>query len=142
MTSPGVINWLRIAFIAMIWGGAFMVVRMALRDFQPLTLAAGRITIGAIALYGLMRWRGIALPSFNRHRPLALCPSGRAAVQRNPLRAAQLGPTTCPLRLCRHDHGSAAYFRFAAGSFLCAGRADLSHANSSALAWASWAPCS
>jgi hypothetical protein len=39
MTSPGVINWLRIAFIAMIWGGAFMVVRMALRDFQPLTLA-------------------------------------------------------------------------------------------------------
>ncbi|MDP4064634.1 hypothetical protein IMCC1933_05020 [Rhodobacteraceae bacterium IMCC1933] len=41
-----------------------MVVRMALRDFQPLTLAAGRITIGAIVLYGLMRWRGIALPSF------------------------------------------------------------------------------
>ena len=64
MTSPGVINWLRIAFIAMIWGGAFMVVRMALRDLQPLTMAAGRITIGAIALYGLMRWRGIALPSF------------------------------------------------------------------------------
>ena len=64
MTSPGVINWLRIAFIEMIWGGAFMVVRMALRDFQPLTLAAGRITIGAIALNGLMRWRGIALPSF------------------------------------------------------------------------------
>ena len=63
MTSPGVINWLRIAFIAMIWGSAFMVVRIALRDFEPLTLAAGRITIGAIALYGLMRWRGIALPS-------------------------------------------------------------------------------
>ena len=63
MTSPGVINWLRIAFIAMICGSAFMVVRIALRDFEPLTLAAGRITIGAIALYGLMRWRGIALPS-------------------------------------------------------------------------------
>ena len=63
MTSPGEINWLRIAFIAMIWGSAFMVVRIALRDFEPLTLAAGRITIGAIALYGLMRWRGIALPS-------------------------------------------------------------------------------
>jgi drug/metabolite transporter (DMT)-like permease len=58
-----VINWLRIAFIAMIWGSAFMVVRIAVRGFEPLTLAAGRITIGAIALYGLMRWRGIALPS-------------------------------------------------------------------------------
>ena len=65
MTSPGVINWLRIAFIAMIWGSAFMMVRIALRDFEPLTVAAGRITIAAIALYCLMRWRGIALPSFN-----------------------------------------------------------------------------
>ena len=58
MTSPGVINWLRIAFIAMIWGSAFMMVRIALRDFEPLTVAAGRITIAAIALYCLMRWRG------------------------------------------------------------------------------------
>ena len=41
-----------------------MVVRIALRDFEPLTLAAGRITIGAIALFCLMHWRGIALPSF------------------------------------------------------------------------------
>ena len=63
MTSPGVIHGLRIAFIARIWGSAVMVVRIALRDIEPLTLAAGRITIGAIALYGLMRWRGIALPS-------------------------------------------------------------------------------
>ena len=65
MTSPGVINWLRIAFIAIIWGSAFMMVRIALRHFEPLTLAAGRTIIAAIALYCLMRWRGIALPSFN-----------------------------------------------------------------------------
>ena len=65
MTSPEVINWLRIALIAMIWGSAFMMMRIALRHFEPLTLAAGRTTIAAIALYCLMRWRGIALPSFN-----------------------------------------------------------------------------
>lgn len=65
MTSPGVINWLRIALIVMIWGSAFMMMRIALRHFEPLTLAAGRTTIAAIALYCLMRWRGIALPSFN-----------------------------------------------------------------------------
>ena len=41
-----------------------MVVRIALRDFEPLTLAAGRISIGAIALFCLMHWRGIALHSF------------------------------------------------------------------------------
>ena len=68
MTSPGLINWLRIAFIALIWGGAFTVVRMALRDFAPLSLAAGRITIGALSLYMLMRWRGVALPSFTNAR--------------------------------------------------------------------------
>ena len=68
MTSPRLINWLRIAFIALIWGGAFTVVRMALRDFAPLSLAAGRITIGALSLYMLMRWRGVALPSFTNAR--------------------------------------------------------------------------
>jgi hypothetical protein len=41
MTSPGVINWLRIAFIAMIWGSAFMMMRIALRDFEPLPLRQG-----------------------------------------------------------------------------------------------------
>ena len=68
MTSPGLINWLRIAFIALIWGGAFMVVRVALRDFAPLSLAAGRITIGALSLYMLMRWRGVELPLFTDGR--------------------------------------------------------------------------
>ena len=68
MKSPGLINWLRIAFIALIWGGAFMVVRVALRDFAPLSLAAGRITIGALSLYMLMHWRGVALPSLTDAR--------------------------------------------------------------------------
>ena len=68
MTSPGLINWLRIAFIALIWGGAFMVVRVALSDFAPLSLAAGRITIGALSLYMLMCWRGVELPSLTDAR--------------------------------------------------------------------------
>ena len=68
MKSPLLINWLRIAFIALIWGGAFMVVRVALRDFAPLSLAAGRITIGALSLYMLMHWRGVALPSLTDAR--------------------------------------------------------------------------
>ena len=45
-----------------------MVVRVALRDFAPLSLAAGRITIGALSLYMLMRWRGVKLPSFTDAR--------------------------------------------------------------------------
>ena len=68
MTSPGLLNWLRISFIAIIWGGAFMFVRIALGDFPPLTLAAGRILIGAVSLYILMRLRGISLPTFHDSR--------------------------------------------------------------------------
>jgi drug/metabolite transporter (DMT)-like permease len=68
MTSPGLLNWFRISFIAIIWGGAFMFVRIALRDFPPLTLAAGRILIGAISLYAIMRLRGVSLPSFRDTR--------------------------------------------------------------------------
>ena len=45
-----------------------MVVRVALRDFAPLSLAAGRISIGALSLYMLMRWRGVALPTFSDAR--------------------------------------------------------------------------
>ena len=63
MASPGFINWLRIILIALIWGGAFMVVRIALVDFPPLTLAASRITIGAISILLLMHLRGIKMPS-------------------------------------------------------------------------------
>ena len=68
MTSPGLLNWFRISFIAIIWGGAFMFVRIALRDFPPLTLAAGRILIGAISLYAIMRLRGVSLPNFRDTR--------------------------------------------------------------------------
>lgn len=61
-SMPGLINWLRIALVAVIWGGAFMVVSVALRDFAPLTLAAARIFIGAVALWGIMRLRGSVIP--------------------------------------------------------------------------------
>ncbi|WP_224825569.1 DMT family transporter [Cognatishimia sp. MH4019] len=65
MDKPGAINWLRIVGVAMIWGSAFMTVSIALRDFEPLTLAAGRIVIGAGALYALLKLRGGALHPFS-----------------------------------------------------------------------------
>ncbi len=65
MEKPGAINWLRIVGVAMIWGSAFMTVSIALRDFDPLTLAAGRIVIGAGALFALLKLRGGALHPFS-----------------------------------------------------------------------------
>ncbi|WP_237072667.1 DMT family transporter [Pseudaestuariivita rosea] len=62
MENPGLINWGRIILVGLIWGGAFMAVKIALDGFQPLTLAAGRILIGACALYMLLKLRGGRLP--------------------------------------------------------------------------------
>ncbi|MGO4916460.1 DMT family transporter [Pseudogemmobacter sp. W21_MBD1_M6] len=67
-TSPGLINWLRIIGVAIIWGGAFMTVSIALRDLGPLSVAAGRIVVGAVALFGLMKVRGGSLPALSERR--------------------------------------------------------------------------
>ncbi|MGB1234488.1 MAG: DMT family transporter [Planktomarina sp.] len=61
-TAPGAANWIRLVIIALIWGGAFMGVKIALDDFTPLQLAASRIGIGAFALWMLMKARGISFP--------------------------------------------------------------------------------
>jgi len=62
MQNPGLINWIRLITVALIWGGAFLGVSIALRDFAPLQLATARIGIGAFALWSLMRLRGVSFP--------------------------------------------------------------------------------
>lgn len=49
-SSPGVLNWVLVLGLGVIWGTAFMGVEVALRDFPPLTVAAGRTVLGALAL--------------------------------------------------------------------------------------------
>ena len=60
----GLKNWLRIGFLAMIWGSAFMVTEIAIRGFGPISVAAGRILFGAVLLFFFARARGLSLPSF------------------------------------------------------------------------------
>ena len=68
MERPGLVNWIRLVVVAIIWGGAFLGVSIALRHMPPVTLAAGRITVGAVALYVLMRARGVHLPPLSDRR--------------------------------------------------------------------------
>ncbi|MEM9581442.1 MAG: DMT family transporter [Pseudomonadota bacterium] len=49
--NPGLINWLLILILGVIWGAAFMSIRVALDGFSPAQVAAGRIGIGALALW-------------------------------------------------------------------------------------------
>lgn len=57
-------SWIMIAILGVIWGSSFMAVSVAIEGYGPLTVAAIRIVIGAIMLFGLTRVMGIKLPSF------------------------------------------------------------------------------
>ena len=61
--EAGLINWLRIGALGMIWGSSFMAVSVAITGFGPITVAAGRILIGAVILLILLRIMRLSLPS-------------------------------------------------------------------------------
>jgi drug/metabolite transporter (DMT)-like permease len=63
--TPTLWNWLSIAALGLIWGATFMVVAIALEGYGPLTVAAARTTLGAIALVGLMIIMRRPLPVFS-----------------------------------------------------------------------------
>ncbi len=60
--QPTLFNWLSVAALGLIWGATFMVVAIALEGYGPLTVACARVTLGAVALLGLMRIMGRPLP--------------------------------------------------------------------------------
>lgn len=60
--TPGARNWIKLLCLGVIWGASFLAVSLALRDFGPLTVAASRITLGAVALFVVVRLSGVGLP--------------------------------------------------------------------------------
>ncbi len=48
--NPGLINWLLILILGLVWGGAFMSVRLSLDGFGPWNVAAWRTGLGGITL--------------------------------------------------------------------------------------------
>lgn len=59
-------NWLSILALGLIWGGTFMVVAIALEGYGPLTVAAARVTLGALGLLALMIAMRSPMPVFTR----------------------------------------------------------------------------
>lgn len=55
-------NWLLLAALGMIWGGSFTLTGVAVSTLPPLTVAAARLALGAVALLTLARVSGVALP--------------------------------------------------------------------------------
>jgi drug/metabolite transporter (DMT)-like permease len=61
-SGPGLGNWSRIGVLGVVWGGTFMVVAVVLRDYGPVTVAAARTALGAVALVALALALGRPFP--------------------------------------------------------------------------------
>jgi len=59
-------NWALLAALVAMWGTGFMFVKLGVATVSPATLVAGRIVVGTVVLYALMRLRGLALPPLGR----------------------------------------------------------------------------
>jgi len=54
--------WLLLASLSLVWGGSFLFVELALRDYQPLTIVALRVAIGALVLHCVLRFKKLHFP--------------------------------------------------------------------------------
>lgn len=63
---PNRTDYALLLLLGALWGGSFMLIKLAVATVPPLTLAAGRIAIGAAVLVAVVRWRGIPFPTAPR----------------------------------------------------------------------------
>jgi drug/metabolite transporter (DMT)-like permease len=54
-------DWLILGTLALIWGGAFFFISVAVHSVPPLTYVWLRLTIAAAAMWGFLAWKGEAL---------------------------------------------------------------------------------
>jgi drug/metabolite transporter (DMT)-like permease len=62
MHSHPVRHWILLLALTAMWGSAFMFVKLGVATVPPATLVAGRLALGAVLLYAVLRLRGLALP--------------------------------------------------------------------------------
>ncbi|MFT4715910.1 MAG: drug/metabolite transporter (DMT)-like permease [Paracoccaceae bacterium] len=60
---PSLLIWALLVLLGIVWGSSFSVVSITLQSFQPITIAAGRITLAALVLWALATGLGYGLPT-------------------------------------------------------------------------------
>ena len=58
---PGPVDFALLATLGAVWGGSFMLIKLALVGFTPAQLTASRLTLAAVILAAVALWRGEAL---------------------------------------------------------------------------------
>jgi drug/metabolite transporter (DMT)-like permease len=59
-------NFLLLLVLAALWGPSFLFIKVAVAEIPPLTIVLGRVGIGGILLYGILRLQGRHLPPLGR----------------------------------------------------------------------------
>lgn len=78
LAGAGTANWIKLIFLGLIWGSSFMAVTLALKGLGPMTIAATRISLGAVSLLVVTSVMRIGLPSMQttQGRTVWLCAFG------------------------------------------------------------------
>jgi drug/metabolite transporter (DMT)-like permease len=62
MMQLSALFWLTV--LALLWGPAFLFMKVAVQEVPPLTVAASRVSAGALLLYVILKLQGHSLPKF------------------------------------------------------------------------------
>lgn len=60
--TMGIREWGLILFLALIWGGSFFFIGVAVKELPPFTIVWARVTLAALILVGILKLRGLSLP--------------------------------------------------------------------------------
>lgn len=65
-TKAQPLDFVALLFLSLMWSSSFLFIKIAVETVTPLTVAAGRLFVAAIALYLFMKIRGASLPRDKR----------------------------------------------------------------------------
>jgi drug/metabolite transporter (DMT)-like permease len=71
LTDPRLLIPLALFALYVIWGSTYLGIRFALESYPPFLLAGVRFLCAGVALYGFLRWRGMASPTLLQWRNAA-----------------------------------------------------------------------
>lgn len=64
--KPQTVDFLALLALSLMWSSSFLFIKIAVETISPLSVAAGRLLIGALILYIFMKVKGIDLPRDGR----------------------------------------------------------------------------
>ena len=58
VSRPGLVDYVLLLLLASFWGGSFILIKLAVHDIPPASMTAGRLLLGALLLYFVVRLTG------------------------------------------------------------------------------------